>query len=226
MQKLDISQILSEGIDVVNRRIYFGSIGDKNNDFEWSTVEVAVRAIHALNKVSSEPIELHVSSSGGEELDMGRLYDVIKSCPCHIRFVGGGYIQSAAVWIMAACDERVLYESTEIMIHEGSGGNDPEASHTDQHIMLKSQARKNKYFWKLLSENSHMPISFWERVGSRDLYVTAQEAVNLGLADKIVPQNQKINKRKIKKISNKAKRDLAVKCLQRVGIDIASIEFK
>jgi ATP-dependent protease ClpP protease subunit len=80
------------GIDFAQRRVYFGEIShDSDSEIEWSSVERVIRAIHVLERLNAKkPIELHMSSSGGDCIEMLRLYDVIQSCSCQIIIVAGG----------------------------------------------------------------------------------------------------------------------------------------
>lgn len=186
MQKADLDRVLSEGVDAMRRCIYFGSIGEKSSDFEWNTVEFTVRALHALACINKEPITLHMNSTGGSEMDMMRLYDEIMTCPVPVNFVGGGNIMSAAVWIMAACDHRALHKHTVIMIHEGSGGVNGEGTHVDQNIEMDLTNHRNDLLWKILAKNSKLSYDFWKKVGQRDLYITADEALQIGLIDEVI----------------------------------------
>ena len=75
---LDSDKII-DGVDSKNRRIFFGSIGDdEGSDFCWSNVERVIRAIYKLSENSKRPIELHMSSGGGEVNEMLRccLYNI------------------------------------------------------------------------------------------------------------------------------------------------------
>jgi ATP-dependent protease ClpP protease subunit len=173
-----------------------------------------------------------MASLGGSEYDMSRLYDTIQTCPAPIIFIGSGYIMSAAVWIMSGCDYRMLHENTEIMIHEGSGGMDEAATHVDQEIMLEANKKRNSKWWDILSQNSRMPKSFWEFVGKRDLYISAHEAVELGLADKVIThpdrsqyrdyRNNKLNKKMPKAKTSQ----LVAKMLNRVKQDKTKFDIK
>src|SRR5271170_5768045 len=110
----ELTDSLIHGIDLKTRRIYFGRFlddGDDNpGDFTQASIELAIRALHKMSlDAPGKPIEIHMNSYGGDPYAMLRLYDEILSCPCQVKFYGGGAIMSAATWIMAVCDERYLY---------------------------------------------------------------------------------------------------------------------
>jgi ATP-dependent Clp protease protease subunit len=222
MQEAVLDQLLNEGVDAVRKCIYFGSMSDKSSDFEWNTVEFTVRALHALSSINSDPITIHMNSTGGSEMDMMRLYDEIMTCPVPVHFVGGGSIMSAAVWIMSACDHRALHKHAVVMIHEGSGGVNGEATHVDQNIEMDLTNHRNNLLWKILANNSKLSYDFWKKAGQRDLYITADEALEIGLIDAVIehPDRSEFRRERTsnlaKRFNSKKKNLIESKFLQRV----------
>lgn len=199
MAKTELDDFLSYGIDTARRRIYFGDCinqaEEESGEVSQRSVELAVRALHRLvAEGPGKPIELHMNSPGGDPYAMLRLYDEILSCPCQVKFYGGGIIQSSATWIMCACDERYLYPNTTVMVHDGTEGF--EGTHTDVKIANKESIRLQNLLYEIYAANSRMPKSFWEDVCQRDLYLTAVETIKLGLADKIIEPKKRGNLRK------------------------------
>ena len=199
--KTEFEAIMSNGIDEKNRRIYFGTDGDgdeeSGGDFHWESVEAVIRALHKMaTDYPKKPIELHMSSYGGETAEMFRLYDAIHECPCQIKFFGSGKIMSSATWIMAGCDERYLSYNTHVMVHKWSGGVSEEDSETDVKISMEYNDRMTERLNQMYADNSRMPADFWEEVTKRDLSLTAEETVMLGLADGIIPYKKRGNLRR------------------------------
>jgi ATP-dependent Clp protease protease subunit len=205
--KIELDELLAYGVDLKNRRIYFGSPLDGLNDeslgdFTQASVELAVRALHKLaSDAPGKPIELYVNSYGGSPYDMLRLYDEILACPCQVKFIGSGVVMSAATWIMAACDERLLHPNTTIMVHDGSDGF--EGKHTDAQIQATEMRRLQELLYEIYESNSRMPKEFWQDVCQRDLYLTAHEAVTLGLADRVIEHKKRGNLRRSRQASLK-----------------------
>lgn len=202
----DLIDNLIYGIDLKNRRLYFGvgldwteeSIGD----FTQASIELAIRALHKMvSDAPGKPIEIHMNSYGGDPYAMLRLYDEILACPCQVKFFGGGAIMSAATWIMAVCDERYLHQNATVMVHDGSEGYD--GKHTDVQITASEMKRLQDKLYDIYEANSRMPKEFWQDVCQRDLYLTASEAVSLGLADKIVEPKKRGNLRKMRQAALK-----------------------
>jgi ATP-dependent protease ClpP protease subunit len=192
---------------------------------------MAVRAMHRMAaEAPGKPIEIHMNSYGGDPYAMLRLHDEILACPCQIKFVGGGAIMSAATWIMAVCDERYLHQNATIMVHDGSEGY--EGKHTDVQITAAENKRLQDTLYELYEKNSRMPKEFWMDVCQRDLYLTAHEAVSLGLADKIVEPKKRGNLRKVRQaalkkgIESSEMRDLVKNLYSRINkVKIPKIEL-
>lgn len=108
---------------------------------------------------------------------------------------------SAATWILVACDERYLYPHTTVMVHDGSEGY--EGKHTDVQITAAEMKRLQDLLYDIYTANTRMPKEFWQDVCQRDLYLSASEAVSLGMADKIVEPKKRGNLRKMRQAAMK-----------------------
>lgn len=204
--KSELTDSLLYGIDLKNRRIYFGACLDTSEenpgDFTQASIELAIRSLHKMSlDAPGKPIEIHMNSYGGDPYAMLRLYDEILSCPCQVKFFGSGAIMSAATWILVVCDERYLQPHTTVMVHDGSeeyGGK-----HTDVQITAAEMKRLQDLLYDIYTANTRMPKEFWQDVCQRDLYLSASEAVSLGMADKIVEPKKRGNLRKMRQASMK-----------------------
>ena len=196
--RITIEDYFRYGIDIRNRRIYFGDIdsGEVGNEMQYATVQIAIRGIDKLVSISNKPIELHFSSFGGCPYNMLALYDKIQETPCKFVFYGRGMIQSAATWIMVGCDERYLSKNTTVMLHDGSFGT--EGKHTDVQIAVEEDKNLQDRLNQIFVDNSFMPRPFWEAVLQRDLYIYPEEALVLGMIDGIVVPAKRGNFRKVR----------------------------
>jgi ATP-dependent Clp protease protease subunit len=198
----DWDDYISYGIDVRNRRVFFGlplmgveDAGDSNGFLQLS-IEVAVRGIKYMETLNPKtPIEIHMNSYGGDPYSMMYLVDVMLASTCKFIFYGGGAIMSCATWIMAVSDERWLYPNARILLHNGGEGV-PDQTYDDFHIYAKESKRLMNDLIDIYVENSRMPKSFWQDICKRDAYLSAQETIMLGLADFIVKPVKRGNLRK------------------------------
>ncbi len=90
----------------------------------------------------------------------------------------------AFLFAAGAKGKRLILPNSEVMIHQPLGGAQGQATEIKiaaDHI-LKTRERLNR----ILAENMGKPIEFVERETERDNFLTAEEAVEYGLADKII----------------------------------------
>lgn len=204
----ELTDNLAYGVDLKNRRIYFGinldtAEAEDSTDFTLSSVEYAVRAMHRMaSDAPGKPIEFHMSSYGGDIYAMLKLHDEILACPCQIKFYGSGPIMSSASFIMAVCDERNLHANAVVMVHELSD-EQGHTRHTDGKINAAENVRLMNQLCNIYEANSRMPKEFWMDICQRDVYLTATEAVSLGLADKIIEPKKRGNLRKVRQAAMK-----------------------
>ena len=193
----ELEEYLDAGIDIARRRIYFGILGDENGEYvNWHTVERIIRGMHRMYDAGSTPIEIHMSCCGGCPYAMLRLIDEIESSPCQIKFIGSGQIMSAATWIMASCDYRSVHKNTRIMLHDGSTG--AEDRHTDFLITAEEEKNLQDKLYDMYADNSRMPKDFWADICQRDVFLSPEEALNLGLIDEIIQPKKRGNVRKLR----------------------------
>lgn len=211
----NVENVLSNGIDIKNRRIYFGALlesyDEAGSEFTWRSCEWAVRAIHIMeNEAPNKPIELHMSSQGGCPYAMLRLIDVIQSSTCQIKFYGGGEISSAATWVMCVCDERYLYPNTLLVVHDSSSGGTVEVPSklSDAYIAIDSERKLQERLNQMFADNSRMPKEFWDEIIKRDVYLSAEEAIALGIADKIIEPKKRGNLRRMRIAHLKSEPDM------------------
>lgn len=196
-----LDNILVHGIDQKNRIIHFGLPVDgmeyDTGDFVQASVEVAVRAIISMSIDSpNKPISIYMNSYGGDPYAMNYMKDVMLASPCQFKFYGGGAIMSAATWILAVSDERYLYKDATVMVH--TGWEEQGDRYNDFHIGADESKRLMDLLYDCYAENSSMPKQFWRDLCQRDLYLTSEESVVLGLADKVVEPKRRGNLRKMR----------------------------
>jgi len=197
--KTELENYLVYGIDDKNRRIFFGApldCGyDDQGDFSQNSVELAVRAIKRMEKDHPDkPIEIHMNSYGGDAYALLYLVDTILSCSCQMKFIGGGSIMSAASWVLAVCDERYLYPNSTIMLHDGWSWIWGKT--TDNAILADEDKNLQDKLTKIFVENTYMSKEWWDSMLQRDLYIKAEEALQIGIADFIVQPKKRGNLRK------------------------------
>jgi ATP-dependent protease ClpP protease subunit len=196
IEESKIIESINSGVDFANRRIYWGLLDktESTDEFCWATVEFMVRSLHRMYESSNKPIELHFNSPGGEVYSMLRLMDEIESAPCQIKFIGSGIIASAATWVMSISDHRALHKNTVVMVHDGQDGFS--GSHSDAQIQALHNKQLQDKLYDVFEANSRMPKHFWSDLMQRDLYLSPEECVLVGLCDEIIQPRKRGNVRK------------------------------
>ena len=183
MINIPIDAYFDYGIDRENRRIFLLS------DIEDENINKIIKGIYLLDTDSRQkPIELFVSSFGGDIYEMLALYDVLNTTTCPIHTVAIGKCMSAAPLIVAAGKkgERYTMPNTQWMVHQLSIdlGFD---RHDHQKIDIQHFDKVKDIWADLLAKHSKLKKNEWLRLFNKvgDQYFSAEEAVEKGLVDHI-----------------------------------------
>lgn len=157
---------------------------------------------------TGKPISIYIDTYGGSLDSALCMYDAMKICYCPIVTVGIGKVMSAGVLLLAAGDKgnRFITENTRVMIHEVSGGTFGPVSEMENTII--ETVRMQEVYVELLSNDSGTSKSKILKDMKKESYMSAQEAVVYGIADKMVPTRKvirKITTRKPAKKKSKSK---------------------
>lgn len=134
---------------------------------------------------SDEPIHVRLSSDGGTAYDGPAVAARLRSSPCHIVMEGFGCVFSAATAVFAAGDERKLSKYAVVMLHQSTHEFNGDA------ITMKKYAawciQEELLYCQLLADYTNTDQNTWKRIiaSGRDKYLTAEDALQLGLATSI-----------------------------------------
>lgn len=162
-------------------RIIFLS-GEINDD---TANLIVAQLIYLEGKDPEKDIMMYINSPGGSVSAGLAIYDTmnyIKPDVC-TTCVGMAASMAAVLLSSGAKGKRYALSNSEIMIHQPLGGAQGQASDiaiTAEHI-LKTRKKLNK----ILSDNSKASLEKIEKDTDRDNYMSAEEALEYGLVDKI-----------------------------------------
>jgi ATP-dependent Clp protease, protease subunit len=144
--------------------------------------------ILCVNQNKLEPITIVISTYGGSVDEMFALYDIMKFVPCPIYTVGLGKIMSAGVLLLTSGvkGSRLIGKHARIMVHPMS-----DELHGDVFQIqndLKETERMQKSLENALLAETKMTSKQLETImrAGHDAYITPEEAVKLGLVDRII----------------------------------------
>ena len=146
---------------------------------------VVAQLIYLESKDPSKDISLYINSPGGSVSAGLAIYDTMNYIKCDVCTICIGMAASMGAFLLSsgAKGKRYALPNSEIMIHQPLGGAQGQASDIKivaDHI-LKTKAKLNK----ILAENSGKSVEQVEKDTDRDNYLSAQDALEYGLIDKI-----------------------------------------
>lgn len=146
---------------------------------------VVAQLIYLEAKDPSKDINLYINSPGGSVSAGLAIYDTMNYIKCDVATICIGMAASMGAFLLSSGTKgkRCALANSEIMIHQPLGGAQGQASDIKiaaEHI-LKTRAKLNR----ILAENSGNPIEQIEADTDRDNYLSAEEAKNYGLIDKV-----------------------------------------
>ncbi|MGJ3241363.1 MAG: ClpP family protease [Opitutales bacterium] len=135
-----------------------------------------------------EPITFYLNSPGGSITAGMACYDTMKLITSPITVVVTGMAASMGSILLcgAAKGRRLVYPHSRILIHQPLIGGRMVAAASDIHIQAQEMEKLRAELNRILSDSSGQPIEKIEEDTDRDFYLNAQEALEYGLADKIV----------------------------------------
>ena len=146
---------------------------------------VIAQLIYLEGKDPTKDISLYINSPGGSVSAGLAIYDTMNYIKCDVSTICMGMAASMGAFLLSsgAKGKRFALPNAEVMIHQPLGGTQGQASDIKiaaEHI-LRTKARLNR----ILAENCGRPVSDLERDTDRDNWLTAEQAKEYGLIDKV-----------------------------------------
>ena len=158
-----------------------------NDEVNSATASLVVaQLLYLEGQDSSKDISLYINSPGGSVTDGLAIYDTMQYIKCDVSTICMGMAASMGAFLLSSGTKgkRFALPNSEIMIHQPLGGARGQATEIKivaDHI-LKTRERLNR----ILAENTGRSIEEIARDTERDNYLTAQEAMEYGLVDKVI----------------------------------------
>lgn len=163
-------------------RIIF--IGSEINDELSNAVVAQLLFLEAENP--EKDIHIYINSPGGSVTAGMAIYDTIQFIKADVSTICLGMAASMGAMLMLAGTKgkRYALPNSEIMIHQPLGGARGQAS--DLKIAAESILRTRDMLAGIISERTGQPLEKVEKDMDRDYYLTAQQALEYGIVDKII----------------------------------------
>ncbi len=167
---------------LLNDRIIF--LSDEVNDVTASLVVAQLLYLEAQDP--DKHIHLYINSPGGSISAGMAIYDTMNYIKCDVSTICVGMAASMGAFLLSsgAKGKRYALPNAEVMIHQPLGGMQGQASDIKIHAdhIIRIRAKLNQ----LLSEQTGKPLKTIEKDTERDNFMTADEALEYGLVDKVI----------------------------------------
>ena len=167
---------------LLNDRIVF--LGEEVNATTASLVVAQLLYLEAQDP--DKDIQFYINSPGGSIPDGMAIYDTMQYIKCDVSTicVGMGASMGAFLLSSGAKGKRMALPNAEIMIHQPSAGTQGQI--TDMAIHLRRLEIVKSRMNRILSENTGKPIEVVTADCERDNFMSAEEAMEYGLVDKVL----------------------------------------
>ena len=167
---------------LLNDRIVF--LADEVNDTTASLVVAQMLYLEAQDP--DKDINFYINSPGGSISAGMAIYDTVHFIKCDVSTICLGMAASMGAFLLSSGTpgKRLALPNSEIMIHQPLGGTQGQA--TDIKIHAEHIVRIRERMNRILSEQTGRPYEEICRDTERDNFMTAQQALEYGLIDKVV----------------------------------------
>lgn len=163
-------------------RIIF--LSDEVNDVTASLIVAQMLFLEAEDP--NKDINFYINSPGGSVTAGLAIYDTMQYIKCDVSTICIGMAASMGAFLLSGGTKgkRMALPNAEIMIHQPSGGARGQA--TEIQIVAENILKTKKKLNEMLAANTGKPIEVIEKDTDRDNYMSAQEAMEYGLIDKVI----------------------------------------
>ena len=167
---------------LLNDRIIF--LSDQVDDTSASLVVAQMLYLEA--KDPDKDIQFYINSPGGSITAGMAIYDTMQYIKCDVSTICVGMAASMGAFLLCAGakGKRFALPNSEIMIHQPLGGMQGQASDIKVHAEHIVRTRSNLN--RIMSERTGQPLDVIEKATERDNFLSAQQACEFGLVDKVI----------------------------------------
>ncbi len=165
------------------RKVFlWGEVSDK------SARDVTEKLLYLEAEAPGKEITFYINTPGGSITAGMAVYDTMKLISSPITVVVTGMAASMGSILLCGADKgkRLLYPHSRVLIHQPLISGQMIAVAVDIHIQAQEMERLRDELNAILAESSGQPLEKIQKDTDRDFYMTADEAIAYGLADKIV----------------------------------------
>jgi len=143
-----------------------------------------------LDSINHDDINIYINSPGGSITSGMAIYDTMNFVKSSVSTICVGMAASMAAFLLSCGEKgkRFCLPNSEVMIHQPLGGAQGQA--TEIKIAAERILKLKEKLNKILSSNTGQELSKIEVDTERDYFLSAEEALEYGIIDKIIKQNK------------------------------------
>ena len=164
------------------RKVFlWGEVSDK------SARDVTEKLLFLEFKEPGKPITFYINTPGGSITAGMAIYDTMQLISSPIKVVVTGMAARMGSILLSGAEkgQRVLYPHSRVLIHQPLISGQMVAVAVDIHIQAKEMEKLRDELNNILADASGQPLEKIQKDTDRDFYMTAEEAIEYGLADSI-----------------------------------------
>lgn len=167
---------------LLNDRIIM--LSEEVNDTTASLIVAQLLYLEAQDP--DKDIQFYINSPGGSVTSGLAIYDTMQYIKADVSTICIGMAASMGAFLLSAGakGKRIALPNAEIMIHQPSGGSQGQAS--DIKIQAEHILRTRERLNKILADNTGKSVEQIALDTERDNFMSAEEAVEYGLIDKVI----------------------------------------
>ena len=167
---------------LLNDRIVF--LSEEVNDVTASLV--VAQLLYLESQDPDKEIQFYINSPGGSVTAGLAIYDTMQYIKCDVSTICVGMAASMGAFLLSsgAKGKRIALPNAEIMIHQPSAGTQGKV--TDMEIDVEHFLKIKERLNKILAENTGKTPEQVKADSERDHWLTAEEAKDYGLVDKVI----------------------------------------
>ena len=158
-----------------------------NDEVNNATASIVIaQMLYLEGQDPDKDINFYINSPGGSVTAGMAIYDTMQYIKCDVSTICMGMAASMGAFLLSAGTKgkRLALPNSEIMIHQPLGGTQGQATEILIHAKHIEKTRANLN--RILSENTGRPLEEIERDTERDNFMSAAEALEYGLIDKVI----------------------------------------
>ena len=168
---------------IEDRKVFlWGEVSDK------SARDITEKLLHLEAMAPGKEITFYINSPGGSITAGMAIFDTMQLISSPIKVVVTGMAASMGSILLCGASKglRFLYPHSRVLIHQPLITGRMVAAAVDINIQAQEMERLREELNTILARTSGQPMEKIQQDTDRDFYLTAEEAIEYGLADKIV----------------------------------------